>query len=61
MLDTKSELEKALARQRAAAEQRREEASLQEGEEDTFRRLMAHRARKIQEVWMGREAICLLI
>ena len=64
VLGTKSELEKALlARQRITAGQRREEASLEdreeasleEREEDTFRKLLAHRASKIQQVWSNTE------
>lgn len=54
-MENKSELEKALARQRAAAELKQKDVGVKQVEEedregDAFRRLLAQRARRLEQV-----------
>ena len=54
-MENKSELEKALARQRAAAELKQKDVEVKQVEEeekegDAFRRLLAQRARRLEQV-----------
>ena len=54
-MENKSELEKALARQRAAAELKQKDVEVKQVEEeekegDAFRKLLAQRARRLEQV-----------